>query len=283
MDESITPLTEVIASHVLPSEVVLACSLTLVLSGEKSQNSKAQSVVKPSVEPLSKEMQVDSMVVSSTMSERLFEGDLPEGKGLESCILVAGDELVAVQSLASLRGDSQPTLLEHESFDVESDKEEEEDVLLKWSKRGVRGTNSSQINVPDLETVLGTPEVDHVVEPTKFVKERQRKGKGKLVVSHPKWEKRKYVTRSETQKVLGSAIGASRVQTKRARKKRWESIEPKKPTSTPLPIKSSDIESEDVAAYVAKKRKESEKARVKTKEVQKATKKSPVKREKVRK
>ncbi|KAH0729399.1 hypothetical protein KY289_000587 [Solanum tuberosum] len=59
-------------------------------------------------------MEVGSMAISSTMSERLFEGDLPEGKGPKSCILVVGAELVAVQSLASLRGDSQPTLLEHE-------------------------------------------------------------------------------------------------------------------------------------------------------------------------
>ncbi|KAG5579768.1 hypothetical protein H5410_050395 [Solanum commersonii] len=91
------------------------------------------------------------MAVLSTISERLFEGDLPEGRGPESCILAAGAELVAVQSLASLRCDSQPTLLEQElrspdqvtqrgqplfdqtpkSFDVESVKEEEKEFLLK--------------------------------------------------------------------------------------------------------------------------------------------------------
>jgi len=46
------------------------------------------------------------------MSEQLFEGDFPKGKGTKSNILVAADELVAVQSLAYLRGDIQPTLLE---------------------------------------------------------------------------------------------------------------------------------------------------------------------------
>ncbi|KAG5620769.1 hypothetical protein H5410_005987 [Solanum commersonii] len=71
-----------------------------------------------------------------------------------------------------------------------------------------------------------------------------------------------------------SAIAASRVQTKRARKRRRESIEPKKPTSTPYPIRSSDTESEDVVAYVTKKRKESEKEKVKSKRSQKSSKKS---------
>ncbi|KAG5579769.1 hypothetical protein H5410_050396 [Solanum commersonii] len=47
MDESTTPPTEVIVSPVLPSEDILACSPTLVLSGEKSQNSDTQSVTKP--------------------------------------------------------------------------------------------------------------------------------------------------------------------------------------------------------------------------------------------
>ncbi|KAG5572749.1 hypothetical protein H5410_062515 [Solanum commersonii] len=64
---------------------------------------------------------------------------------------------------------------------------------------------------------------------------------------------------------------------------RREGIEPEKPTSTPLPIKYSDTESEDVAAYVTKNRKESEKERVKSKGSQKSAKKSPVKKEKVRK
>ncbi|KAH0645533.1 hypothetical protein KY284_033417 [Solanum tuberosum] len=51
-----------------------------------------------------------------------------------------------------------------------------------------------------------------------------------------------------------SAITASRVQTKKAKKRRREGIEPEKPTSTPLPIKSSDTESEDVAAYMTMER-----------------------------
>ena len=75
-----------------------------------SQNSKVQSMVRHGTEDL----EVGSMDVSSTISERIFERDLSDGKGLESCILVAGAELVVVQILASLTGDSPPTLLEHE-------------------------------------------------------------------------------------------------------------------------------------------------------------------------
>lgn len=40
------------------------------------------------------------MGVASTMSGRLFERDLPEGRDPKSCILIAGVELVAIQSLA---------------------------------------------------------------------------------------------------------------------------------------------------------------------------------------
>uniref|UniRef100_M1DPT4 Uncharacterized protein n=1 Tax=Solanum tuberosum TaxID=4113 RepID=M1DPT4_SOLTU len=60
---------------------------------------------------------------------------------------------------------------------------------------------------------------------------------------------------------MGSAIAASRVQTERARKRRREGHEPEKPTSTLLPIGSSDTESDDVASYMAKKRKEGEEER----------------------
>ncbi|KAG5581183.1 hypothetical protein H5410_051810 [Solanum commersonii] len=195
MVESITLSNEVIASPMLSSEDILAYSPTLVLFGEKSKNSEAQSIAKPSVEPLSKEIEVGSIDVSYTMSERLFEGDLPKEKGPESCILAAGEELVAVQSLASLRGDVQPTLLEYElgspdqvphenqpmfdqtprSFDVESDKEEEEEVPLKWSIKGVRGMNTFTMDVPNLETIKGTPEATLTVENVECAKERKRK------------------------------------------------------------------------------------------------------------
>ncbi|KAG5621717.1 hypothetical protein H5410_006935 [Solanum commersonii] len=62
-----------------------------------------QSVAKTGAKLFSEEIEVGLMAVSSTMSERLFEGDLPKGRGPDSCILTAGAELVVVQSLASLK------------------------------------------------------------------------------------------------------------------------------------------------------------------------------------
>ncbi|KAG5616619.1 hypothetical protein H5410_016443 [Solanum commersonii] len=218
-DESINPLAKVVASLILSSEEILPCSLTLVLSCDKSQNSKAQSVAKRVDEPSTEEVEVASRVVSSTMYERFFERDLPEGKGPESNILAAGAELM--------------------------------------------------VAVPDLETAKNSPEVDHIAKSTKSEKEIQKK-KGKMVVSCSKGDKKRSRTRSETQKVMGSAIAASRVQTKR-------------PTSTPLTVGSSNTESDDFVAYVAQRRKEGKEEKVKSKVLQKATKKSPVKKEKVKK
>ncbi|KAH0641811.1 hypothetical protein KY290_033432 [Solanum tuberosum] len=209
MDEFFTLQTEITASHVPPSDKVLVYSPTLVLSGDKSQNSEAQSVAKPSAKLPYEEIEVGSMVVSSNIFEKLFEGDLPEGTGSDSCILTAGAELVVVQSLASLRENTQPTLLDQElrspdqvphrsepifdhtqkSLDVGSDKEEEEEeeeIPLKWNSRGMQGGNKSQENVPELETVKGIPSIAIVDESAKQEKKRQRKGKGKLVLTHPK-------------------------------------------------------------------------------------------------
>ena len=68
-------------------------------------------MAKPSLKPVPEYVEGASMAVSSTMFERLFEGDLLEGRGPESCILIAETEVVAIQSLASLRGDSRSPLL----------------------------------------------------------------------------------------------------------------------------------------------------------------------------
>ncbi|KAH0650083.1 hypothetical protein KY284_029995 [Solanum tuberosum] len=270
MDESITPSVDILAFSVLYSENILVCSPTLVLSGNKSQNSEVQSVAKLNVGLPSEEIDIGYMAVSSTISERLFERDLLEGKGLELCILISGAELVAVQSLASLRGDvphrSEPIFDQTpKSFDVVSDQEEEEEIPLRWRSRGMRGENQSQVNIPELETVKGTSEIDIVGKSVEREKERQRKGKGKLVLSHSKGDKMKYVTRSETQK------------------RRREGLEPEQPTSTPLSIENSETESEDAAKYVAKRRREAEEERVKSKGNQKGGKKSHVQKVKVKK
>ncbi|KAG5586833.1 hypothetical protein H5410_047267 [Solanum commersonii] len=194
------------------------------------------------------------------MSERLFEGDLPEGRGTESSIRATGTELVAIQSLASLRGDVQPTLLEQElrspeqvphsvlpvfdqtprSFDVESDKEEEEEVPLKWSRKGVRGANTLTVGIPDLETVKKAYEAILTYEPAECAKKRKRKGKGNLVESHSKEDKK--------------------------RKKRREGHLPEEPISTHLLVGTSKTKSDDITTYVAKRRKKVEVERVKSKE-----------------
>ncbi|KAH0748136.1 hypothetical protein KY290_027368 [Solanum tuberosum] len=270
MDESISPAIDVLVCPVLYSGNMLVCSPTLVLSSDKSPNLEAQSVSKPNEVLPTEEIDIGSMEVSSTISERLFEGDLPEGKGPESCILTAGAELVAIQSLASLRGDKK-----------EEEEEEDDDVPLRWRSRGMRGGNQSQVNVPELETVKGT--IDSVGKSGEQEKERQRKGKGKLALSHSKGDKRKYVTRSETQKFMGSAIAASKAHTERTRKRRREWLEPDQPASTPLIIEKSETESEDAAKYVAKRRREAEEKKVKSKGNQKGRKKSHVMSVKVKK
>lgn len=55
------------------------------------------------------EVHVASWVVSSAMSKIFFDSDRPEVRGVELNILAAGIDLEAAQSLASLRGDNQPT------------------------------------------------------------------------------------------------------------------------------------------------------------------------------
>ncbi|KAH0702469.1 hypothetical protein KY285_016747 [Solanum tuberosum] len=301
--EPISPPANILVSPVLHSGNTLVSSPTMVLSSEKSQILEAQSVVKPNEGPFSEETNIGSMGVSSTISERAFEGDLPEGKSPESCTPTSGAELVAVQSLASLRGDAQPTSLEHElespnqfpprsepifdqtpkSFDVGSDKEEEEEVPLKWRLRGMRGANQSQVNVSELEAVKSTSEVDIVENSVERAKKQQRKGKGKLELSHSKGDKRKYITRSEAQKVMGSAIAASKAHTERTRKRRREGLKLEHPASTPLSIVNSESESEDAVKYVVKRRREAEEERIKSKGNQKGGKKSTTKNAKVKK
>jgi len=106
---------------------------------------------------------------------------------------------VAVQSLASLRGDIQPTLLEQElrspeqvlhsaqpvfnqtpkSFDVDSEEEEEEDTPLVWHKKRVRGKNIVNMTISDPEAVDVVPEAKLDDKPNESEWKRKRKGKRK--------------------------------------------------------------------------------------------------------
>uniref|UniRef100_M0ZPZ6 Transferase, transferring glycosyl groups n=1 Tax=Solanum tuberosum TaxID=4113 RepID=M0ZPZ6_SOLTU len=67
MDESFTPQTELVASHIPSSDKVLVCTPTLVLSGNKSQKSEAQSVTKPGAELFSEEIEVGQMAVGEEL------------------------------------------------------------------------------------------------------------------------------------------------------------------------------------------------------------------------
>ncbi|KAH0686190.1 hypothetical protein KY289_016953 [Solanum tuberosum] len=109
----------------------------------------------------------------------------------------------------------------------------------------MRGANQSQVNVSELEAVKSTSEVDIVENSAERAKEQQRKEKGKLELSHSKGDKRKYITRSEAKKVMGSAIAASKAHTERTRKRKRERLKPEHPASTPLSIVNSESESED--------------------------------------
>ncbi|KAH0639388.1 hypothetical protein KY285_035974 [Solanum tuberosum] len=192
------------------------------------------------------------------MFKRLVEGDLPESKGQG--------------------GDDQPNLLEEElrspkqvlhsvqtgfnknpkSFDVYSERKEEEEVPLVWRKKGVRGGNALTVGVPDLEAVEGVTDTKLDNEPTKSGRERKCKGKGKMVESHTKGDKKRYVTRGEVQKVIESVIAGNEIQTERNIKRRRDGHVPKGPASTPLPVGSSETESDDIAILVVKRNKEAE-------------------------
>ncbi|KAG5612423.1 hypothetical protein H5410_023704 [Solanum commersonii] len=258
MAKSTTPQTEVLPFSVPLSLENLVCSLTLVVSKNKSQDFGAYLVEKPLDEHVYEETKAGSMAVSLTMLERLFEGDLPEETSPVSCILNVGAELVAVQSLASLRGVDQLTLIDQEmrspdqvpyrsdlvfdqtpmGTDFEDNEEEEEEPQLRWRQRGMRGVKSTQVDGSRQET----PDIaDRETSPVCRAdsgEERQRKGKGKLVKAH------------------GT----------------------RKPTSTPVNADDSDTQSENIIRYVIKCKREAEEERVNSKKSHKRAKKSIAKK-----
>ncbi|KAH0758223.1 hypothetical protein KY290_021716 [Solanum tuberosum] len=152
------------------------------------------------------------------------------------------------------------------SFDVDSEEEAEEQTALVWSRKGVRGANASTMVVPDLGGVDVVLETELDKEHVESEWERKRKGKGKMVESHTKGDKKRYTTRGEMQKLMGSAIVANEIQMEKNKKRRRDSYVPEEPTSTPLPI-----------GIVVKRRKEAEIEWVKSKRGNKSLKKSPMK------
>ncbi|KAG5599697.1 hypothetical protein H5410_031067, partial [Solanum commersonii] len=191
--------------------------------------------------------------MSFSICERLFEGDLLKGKGIESNILGAIEELVVVQSLASVIGDIQPTFLEQESRSLE------------WV-------------LHNLEAGDVVPETKLEDDPTKPERKIKRNGHGKMVEFYTKGDKRRYATRGEVQKLMGDALVENKVQTERNWRQRRDSHVPvEEPTSMPQHIRSSEIDSDDMVREVDKRKKEAKDERVKAKRAPKSVKKSPVK------
>ncbi|KAG5616008.1 hypothetical protein H5410_015832 [Solanum commersonii] len=183
------------------------------------------------------------------MSERLFEGNFTKGKGFESNILAATDKLVVVQSLASHRGDIKPTFLKQKSISLE---------LVPHNTQ------------PVFDQTLKSFDVDSEEEE----EEETPLGKGKMVEPHTKGGgKRRYVTRGETQKLMGDALVENEVQTERNRRERWDGLVPAE--------KPIEINFDDIVRVVAKRKNEEEDEWVKAKRSLKSVKKSPMKRNKV--
>ncbi|KAH0686306.1 hypothetical protein KY289_017058 [Solanum tuberosum] len=205
---------------------------------------------------------------------------------MEYNILAAVEELVVVQSVASLRRDTQPTLLEQEcrspeqiphgvqpmydktleTMRVNSKEVDDEETLLVWSRKRVRGANVSPVDIPDLGATEVVPETRIENKPTESERKQKRKGKGKMVEFPTKGERRRYATKGVVQKLLGDAL-----------------VENKEPTSVPQNIGSSETKSEDIVRAVVKRKKQAEKEQVKAKGVPNSVKKSPVKEDKVTK
>ncbi|KAH0698556.1 hypothetical protein KY284_012771 [Solanum tuberosum] len=245
----------------------MPCSPTLLLSGKDSQNFEAQSVGKPVTETPIEDLEV------VYQPGPVVRRDLPEGKGTKSNILAATEELVAAQSLTSLRGDIQTTFLEEECWSPEqvphsfhpmfdqtpntmgvNSEEQDEEVPLVWSRRGVRGENASNMCAPDFGETQDAHEVRIEEEPTELEKKRKRKGKGKMVESSNKGDNRRYVTRGTIQKLLEDALAANEAQTIRNRRQRQlHSVPTEYPISLPQEIGSNETEFEDIFKAMVKR------------------------------
>ena len=93
-----------------PGEI-LPCSPNIDLSDELILNLKSQSIVKHTVDLYTEELEVAFRAMPSSMSKCFFEGDLPKVKGPESNFVDVVEELVAIQSITSVRGYVQQTTL----------------------------------------------------------------------------------------------------------------------------------------------------------------------------
>ncbi|KAH0722334.1 hypothetical protein KY290_005014 [Solanum tuberosum] len=119
--------------------------------------------------------------VSSTMSDRIFDGDLPKGKETEPNILLAAEELV-VQSLASLRRVIQSPFLEGECRSLEQVPQWVQPVFDKTPKPV--GVTSEADDEEELILHLRLEVLMNLLNLTR----KERKGKGKVVESKMRGE-----------------------------------------------------------------------------------------------
>ncbi|KAH0737607.1 hypothetical protein KY290_036312 [Solanum tuberosum] len=189
------------------------------------------------------------------MSERLFDGDLPEEKGTESNILATGEESV-VQSLTTLKGD-----MHHPFSEVEC---KSPDPVLNS-----RGENTpKEVNVE--REISGVDKVVQVLEvPSEAVTKRNDKEKGKLVDSSSAKVVLKYTTRGSQKKLMGDAMEANKSQTLRNRRKMKTTVSKDVQIVNPIDISkesmvvgSSEIESKDIVRVVAKIPREAEEKKI---------------------
>ena len=104
-----------------------------------------------------------------------------------------------------------------------------------------------------------------------------------MVKFHKKGDNKRYATRGEVYKMMGSVIEANKNQIERNSKKRRYALVREVPNSTPLHVGSSETESYNIPMAVTKRRKESKTKKVISKTGHKSMKKSPLKNESVSK
>ncbi|KAG5605579.1 hypothetical protein H5410_027071 [Solanum commersonii] len=149
---------------------------------------------------------------------------------------------------------------------VDSDEEEdEEETPLVWSRKRIQRANALTMVVSNLGATEAIPEIRFEEEPTDSEIKKKRKGKGKIVESSNKGDKRRYATRRTVQKLLGDALTANKAQIERNHKQRRLCVPTEEPISLPQEIGSSKIESEDIVRGVMKWKKEAEEDQIKAK------------------
>ncbi|KAH0702584.1 hypothetical protein KY290_017899 [Solanum tuberosum] len=223
---------------------------------------------------------------------------------MEYNILAVVEELVVVQSVASLRRDTQPTLLEQkcrspeqiphgvqpmydktlETMKVNNEEADDEETLLVWSRKRVRGANVSPVDIPDLGATEVVPETRIENKPTESERKQKKEREGENGgISNQRRKKEICNKRGGTKITWRCSGGKQGIYREKSKTKKAFRVPTEEPTSVPQNIGSSETKSEDIVRAVVKRKKQAEKEQVKAKGVPNSVKKSPVKEDKVTK